>query len=97
MAEPQKLLEWQTLQGTPIEVDGVRVIPESQSLSLRLPFFRFVWNRPVAITVERLGQSERFPIVDVTRVVQVVIAGIVLGFALAVGLSKGRKEKKSGR
>ncbi len=97
MTESQKMLEWRRLPGTPVEVGGIRVTPEAQALSLQLPFFHFVWNRPVAITVERQGQSERIPIIDFTRIAQIVIAGIVLGVALAVGLSKRGKEKKGGR
>ncbi len=97
MTESQKMLEWRTLPGTSVEVGGVQVTPEAQVLALRLPFFHFVWNRPVAITVERQGQSERIPIVDVTGIALVAIGGVTLGVALAVGLSRRGKEKKSGR
>ncbi len=97
MVEPQKMVEWRTRAGAPVEVDGVRITPEAQALTVSLPFFHFVWNRPVAITVERQGQSERIPIVDVTRLALLAIGGSVAVFALAVGLTKGRKEKKCGR
>jgi len=62
-------------------------------LIVRLPFGGFVWNRPVAVLVEREGQTERIAIHDVTRILQVGLIGISV-FMLIVGASTrmGRKE-----
>ncbi len=93
MSEPQRMVELQTRASAPVEVDGVRITPEAQALTVSLPFFRFVWNRPVAITVERQGQSERVPIVDVTRIALLALAGSVVALAFVVRLTQGRKDK----
>jgi hypothetical protein len=42
-----------------------------------------VWNRPVAVLVDRDGQERRVPIVDVTRVAQLVLYGFSLVFVLS--------------
>ena len=50
--------------------------PQSQALIVRLPYFRAVWNRPVAVVVERGGEIQRLPIVDVTRLVQLCLIAV---------------------
>lgn len=93
MERPERTFQWQTALGTPTTVAGTTVTPESRALIVRLPFGGFVWNRPVAVLVEREGQTERIAIHDVTRILQVGLIGITV-FMLIVGASTrmGRKE-----
>ena len=61
-------------------VGDVRVTPVVSSMVGQWPRWGFVWTRPAALEVERNGQVERMPIVDITRLVQVgLLAVAVLG------------------
>jgi hypothetical protein len=77
---------WQTLSGAKVTVGGVSATPRSQALTIRWPKGGFVWNRPAAVLVERGEETERIPIVDVTRVAQVALLGLGLVFMLAAVL-----------
>ncbi len=88
------VVHWQTLPGDEVTRGDVRVTPQSRALTLRWPHGGLVWNRPVAVLVERNGRSERIPIVDVTRVVQLALFGLSVGLfsiALVRLASQGRK------
>ncbi len=78
--------------------DGDRVITlESQALLLRLPFAVAVWNRPVAVQLERAGTVERIPIRDWTRVGELSIAALIMA-SLFIGIAfqnKGHNAKRS--
>ncbi len=91
-------VQWQTVSGDPTTVGDVTVTPQSQALVVRWPFGGFVWNRPVAILVERAGSRivERMRVVDVTRLIQLGLLCFSLVFSIAV-LSKSvrRKEERS--
>jgi hypothetical protein len=79
MARVGRALEWQTVLGNPVRIGDLTVTPESQALIMHWPNGGFVWNRPLAVLVERNGRTERVPIPDVTRIAQVVlIIGMVL-------------------
>jgi uncharacterized spore protein YtfJ len=84
---------WDTVTGEPFEKDGTVMTPLTQVLAVQLPFgpagAGFVWNRPVALLVERDGDVQRVPIVDVTRIAQV---GLLLG-VLVAGLLAGRRRR----
>jgi hypothetical protein len=56
--------------GDPITIGDVTITSQSQALPIRWPRGGWVWNCPVAILVERDGETERIPMVDVTRVAQ---------------------------
>lgn len=79
-------IEWQTRAGEAVTAGGVTVIPQAQALTVRLPFGGFVWNRPVAVLVQRGRQTERIPIIDMTRVVQVGLVGLGLVFSIILWL-----------
>jgi hypothetical protein len=68
--------------GQAVTVGDVTVTPLSQALVIRLPFGSFVWNRPTAILVDRIGGTERLPIVDVTRILVWGLFGIGLAAAI---------------
>lgn len=102
MAGWQDWVQWRTAAGNAIRVGDTMVTPLAQALVVRPPWQAgsdrwggaFVWNRPVAVVVERAGQSERLPIVDVTRiVVWSLMAGITLVSA-SLALSGRRKEQR---
>jgi hypothetical protein len=84
-----QIIRCQTVSGSSVTVGDVRLTPQSQALTIRWPYGGLVWNRPVAILVERGQQVERVPIVDVTRILQLVMLslGVTLGmitFALTI-------------
>ena len=76
MASLGDMLQLQTLAGEPVTVAGTTVMPQSQALIIRFGSQGgFVWNRPVAVLVERDGLTDRVPIVDLTRLVQLTLLG----------------------
>jgi hypothetical protein len=85
----------QTVSGHPVTVESVTVTPQSQALIVRLPIGGFVWNRPTAILVERDETAKRFPIVDITRILQLWLLGfsLVLSIVSLVKFSQ-RKERR---
>ena len=76
-------IELKTSTGRPISRGKVTITPQAQALTVRIPYGGFVWNRPVAVLVQRDGRSQRFPIFDVTRFAVVAMAGS--GMALTLG------------
>jgi hypothetical protein len=68
--------------GNPVKVGDVTVTPRSQALIVRWPMGGFVWNRPVSVVIERDGQQERLPILDVTRWTQVRLLVLCLAFSI---------------
>ena len=89
------MFQVQTVSGQPVTVESVTVTPQSQALIVRLPIGGFVWNRPTAILVERDETAKRFPIVDITRILQLGLLGfsLVLSIVSLVKFSQ-RKERK---
>ena len=90
------LFQVQTVLGQPVTVNSITVTPQSQALIVRLPIGGFVWNRPTAILVERDGTVKRFPLVDITRILQLWLLGFSLVLSI-VGLVKfsQRKERRA--
>lgn len=76
----------QRLSGAPVTTGGFTLIPQSRSLTVRLPFGAFVWQRPATVVVVRDGRTTRLPIRDGTRLAQAALIGSVLLLALAVRL-----------
>jgi hypothetical protein len=88
-------VRWETATGEPVTVGNATVTTESQALVVRWPRGGWVWNRPLAITIETDGETRRVPIVDVTRMAQVVlwaasVAFVVVALALTI---KSRRER----
>lgn len=83
MAEGNKLFQVKTYEGDPVTIQGVTITPQSQALTLRWPHGGFVWNRPLALLVERGKETERIPIVDVTLMAQVALLGLTLLVSVA--------------
>jgi hypothetical protein len=96
MRRLKRIAQWQTVSGSPVTAGDVTVTPQSQSLTVRWPYGGWVWNRPVAILVERGGQTERVPIVDVTRAVQLGLLCCTLVFGMVtVALTARRRRNRN--
>ena len=72
----------QTGVAPPVTVGDVTVTPQFQAVIIRLPIGGFVWNRPTALLVEQNGQTTRFPIRDITRILLLWL----LGFSLVLSI-----------
>lgn len=92
MTRLKQLIQWESTWGDKITIGHTTITPQSQALMIRWPNGGFVWNRPIAILVERKGQTERIPIIDVTRLAQLQLWGFALLFAIVIYLSS-RKDK----
>ncbi len=82
------ILQWRTVSGATVTSGGVSVTPQSQALIVHTPIWSYVWNRPVAVLVERDGQTERIPIVDVTRLALIALSFSVVAAILAVRFTR---------
>lgn len=77
MAGWRDAIQWQTLTGNPIASGDIILRPQSQALILKAgKNGGLVWNRPLAVLVERGGETERIPILDVTRAAQFAMLGL---------------------
>jgi len=84
MVRFKEMLQWRTISGDKVTVGDVTVTPQSRALTIRWPHGGLVWNRPVDILVERGEQTERIPIVDVTRMAQLGLLGLSLMFSMVI-------------
>lgn len=95
MARPKEMLQWQTVSGNKVAVGDVTVRPQSRALTVRWPRGGLVWNRPTAVLVEQGEETERVPIVDVTRMAQLGLLGLSLVFSIiTVALSIRRRRNR---
>jgi hypothetical protein len=93
MGKINEIIQRHTISGDKITMGDVTITPQSQALILRWRFGGWVWNRPVAVLVERGEQVKRIPIVDVTRVVQVGLLGLSLAFSTLIFLRSMRQRR----
>lgn len=92
MTRLREMLSWETTWGEEVMAGDVTVTPQSKALVMHTPFGGLVWNRPVAVLVEYGERTERMPIVDVTRIVQLGLLGLSVIFTVVVFiLSTGRR------
>ena len=93
------MIGWQTHTGDRVAVGDVKLTPQSRALTVRWPNGGWVWNRPVAILVQREEQTERLPIVDVTRAAQVGLLGLgaLFGMVTLVLAIKERRHRNGQR
>lgn len=85
-----KFLTLRTVDGESRAVGDLEIAPRAQILAIRLPFMRFVWNRPTAITISKDDVTEQIPIVDVTRIAEIGIY-IMAAFMVFVSLGLSRR------
>ena len=88
MTKLTDFIEWKTVQGTAVTTPQHTLIPESQALVVKFPFGGFVWQRPSAVLVQTGAQTERHPIVDVTRLATVSVMAASLFIPLLIRLVK---------
>jgi hypothetical protein len=94
MTRQKMKVKWQTTSGETTAHGDIQVTPQSRALTVRWPRGGWVWNCPVAVLVERDGHRRRVPIVDVTRVAQLMLYGFSLVFVLGglyIMVKKGRE------
>jgi hypothetical protein len=83
MSKLSDVVQWQMVSGEEVTAGDITLTPQSKSLTIRWPNGGFVWNRPVAVFVERGGQTERIPVVDVTRIAQLTFLGLAFILSIA--------------
>jgi len=88
MTKLTDFIELKTVQGTAVSTPPHPLIPESQALIIKFPFGGFVWQRPTAVLVQNGAQSERHPIVDVTRLATISVMAASLLIPLLLRLIK---------
>jgi hypothetical protein len=93
MTKLEEIIQWQTISGDSTTVGDVTVTPQSQALTIRWPYGGWVWNRPAAVLVERGEQTERIPVVDVTRMAQLGLLGLSLVFSVVIFLLSAQKRR----
>lgn len=93
MAQFKEMFQWQTVSGDKLTVGDVTLTPQSQALTVRWPNGGLVWNRPVAVLVERDGQTERMPVVDVTRMAQLGLLGLGFVFSMVTFILSARRRR----
>ena len=91
MPRLQDFIRLENTSADPIVVGDTRVTPQAQAFSVRFPFGGFVWNRPTAVLVERDDVTQRIPIVDVTRVTQIAVFGLVVTLSVIITLLAARQ------
>jgi hypothetical protein len=91
-------VRFETRSATSTMVGDTTITPQAQSLSIRWPRGEWVWNRPTGVLVERNGQTERIPIVDVTRVALWTMLGITVAlWALSLRRASMRSKRERKR
>ena len=93
MVRFKEMLRWRTISGDKVTVGDVTVTPQSRALTIRWPRGGLVWNRPVGVLVERGEQTERIPIVDVTRLAQLGLLGLSLVFSVVILMLSIRRRR----
>jgi hypothetical protein len=73
---------------------GFNVIPQSRSVQLSGKNWRWSWNQPSGVIIQKGGAEKRLPIFDFTRVIQVILYGlsmlcVLLGFFNFRGKRRG--------
>jgi hypothetical protein len=87
------LFKLETHSGEPLTIGDTTITPQSQALIIRWPRGGFVWNRPIGVIVDRAGQVERLPIVDVTRYTTWTFAGLTLLFSVIITSVAARRRR----
>ena len=71
-----QLIQKETRTGVPITVGERTITPQSEAVSVRLPFGGLVWNRPTAVHITQNNQTITVPITDPTRQALWALAGV---------------------
>jgi hypothetical protein len=76
------------------ENSQIEIIPQSRVVELSGKKWGWVWNRPSSVLVRNRNVEQRYPILDLTRVLQLLLFGIslvmiVAGVMIMLGKRKG--------
>lgn len=82
----KKFFYKQTIQGEKTTIGEISLIPEAQVFIMRWRHGGVVWNRPLALLVERDGQMERIRIMNLTHRIQLGLLGFSLIFCIIIVL-----------
>lgn len=88
MTQLTDFIQLKTVQGTAVTTPQHTLIPESQAIVVKFPFGGFVWQRPTAVLVQTGAQTQRHPIVDVTRLATLSVMAASLFIPLLIRLIK---------
>ena len=93
----KELFQWQRVSGQSQVVNDLMLTPQSQVLIVRFPRCVWVWHRPTTIPVERNGEVEQLPVVDLTRSIQLGLFGLGVLIITVISFVQfaRRKEKVS--
>ena len=92
----RNLVQFRNVSGQPITLGRFTLTPQARILTIRLPFGGFVWNRAGSVVVEEAGQTKLYPVVNVTRIAQIALAGSSLLFTIiSLFMIKRRKVTKN--
>jgi hypothetical protein len=89
----QNFVQVKTVSGHPMTLNRYTFTPQARVLTVRLPFGGMVWNRAQAILVKEGEQTKRYPVVDLTRLVQGALIGAALVFMLISRFLRKRREE----
>ncbi|MEM7029668.1 MAG: hypothetical protein AAF629_08890 [Chloroflexota bacterium] len=82
MHQLNDLIQWRVIKGKPVTMHGKTMTPQAQSITFRWPNGGWVWNRPTSVLVESDGHIQHLPIVDVTRIIQLILFGLAFSLSL---------------
>jgi hypothetical protein len=88
------MIRWRLLKGTSITRDGTTVTPLARSLTVGWPGGGLAWVWPAGVMLQREGSRTRVASVDVTRVLQLAIAGA--GMLMALRIITQRRTSENG-
>lgn len=73
--------------GVPIKAFGTHLIPLTRIARIDWPGGNVIWQRPVAIEIQREDRRERLPITNMTRrvIVGLVLSGILFVIVVTFG------------
>lgn len=92
MAELKNYIQYTKSRGRSVQYGDQVLTPISQALTVRLPFWGYVWNRPVAIEIDDGESIEKIPIVDVTLMARIGLFGIgIAAGLLTIAASRSRR------
>jgi hypothetical protein len=78
MSALSRFIRFETHHGRPIQAGEATITPISRARLVDLGRLGFVWNRPVAVLVERGERRERLPIFDPTGLMLAGIAALII-------------------
>ncbi len=92
---PDRLIEYETRTGDPIQAGNTTLIPFGKVLVIRLPGLPggLIWNRPISVLATTPdGQEQVIRIVDQTRLAQLSILGASIIGTLLIWLIAQRRK-----